>query len=100
MRDGCEDLNREICRRRRAGSLHTCGKPARLKAPRADDWSVLACSAQCHAEYERPLGRVDANYVIHVCGLHDLWRKALRPRSSVADPYRDSREEAGSWEVE
>jgi hypothetical protein len=39
----------------------------KIRSPEsASSWRLLSkCSALCHAEYERPLGRTDANYVIH-----------------------------------
>ncbi len=69
---------REIRRRRRAGSFHTGGKPARRIARHADNWSLPERRAQQrHAECEQPL-RPMQGHVNHVCGLHNLWRKTLR----------------------
>jgi hypothetical protein len=77
---------REIRRRRRAGSSHTGGKPARRIAHQADNWSLPECSAQQrHAECERPL-RPMQGHVNHVCGLHHLWRKARRSGKRVVMP--------------
>ena len=73
---------REIRRCRRAGSVHTGGNPARRIAPQADNWSAQERSMQRRSEYERPL-RPMQGHVNHVCGRHNLWRKALRSGKRV-----------------
>ena len=76
---------REIRRRRRAGSFHTGGKPARRIAPQAENWSAQERSMQRRSEYEQPL-RPMQGHVNHVCSLHNLWRKALRSGKRVMIP--------------
>ena len=85
---------REIRRRRRAGSFHTGGKPARQIAPQADNWSAQERSMQRRSECERPL-RPMHGHVNHVCGLHNLWRKTLRSGKRGVMPLHAGWGEAG-----